>query len=686
MSVALSHACPTCKIIIVLDESLLLRMRSLSERVTSTLPRASVRSHVDRARVQCSQRQLCLHKGTFLFCLLHVPCHSRGFSSPMAAPGAGAPIPAAASLPPPATPHNFIRVVVVGEDNTLDYLATPKAAKLIAAFPNLGWVDSSTAMAGTSSAPALAIAAVTCPAVNGVWGDATCAPMEAMSELTACFTPAACSRCADAEASLGLLDRVYLHTQDFYDALELLLSAQPSVLPTPSPFDFAAGDLEVRSPFLTGGTAATPAVPATVAVPAVAAVAGVPARPAQPARPARRAGGGNRALPAIPAVPAARAVRAVAAVPAVLATPAMPAAPAVPPSGPPALLWWYLVAVGHGIDQAGVLPFLGFCRRGLLARDRCSAAARDDETSIVRAVSLTLLSFVAGVSPFVGRDGAAGHAVPSDTVLARHFRRFQTRLLALPDELRSGSFDADVLEVELMDDVAYGSGLEAKQQAVTIARLPFIRRAYPNVFDYLSRVGSSAARVTTLEKVSGLLPKKGAEQPLFHRLADLELYFQEHSAFLVQCWNKGLPIEGADGVTSLLLKERDEWAESSSTKVSAPDAGDALLGSSVSGTTLTERALRRALVEDSNFVTSADDILLLDVDVVEDRESAVEMACLANCYVYQRFFSRPAPLLHRHPVFTALHRCIGALPVYFGRAQAAGKATCIIDPLVAEWT
>ena len=151
----------------------------------------------------------------------------------MAAPGAGAPIPAAASLPPPATPHNFTRVVVVGEDNTLDYLATPKAAKLIAAFPNLGWVDSSTAMAGTSSAPALAIAALTCPAVNGVWGDATCAPMEAMSELTACFTPAACSRCADAKASLGLFDRVYLHTQDFYDALELLLSAQPSVLPTP---------------------------------------------------------------------------------------------------------------------------------------------------------------------------------------------------------------------------------------------------------------------------------------------------------------------------------------------------------------------------------------------------------------------------------------------------------------------
>ena len=55
----------------------------------------------------------------------------------MAAQGAGAPIPAAASLPPPATPHNFTRVVVVGEDNTLDYLATPKAAKLIAAFPNI---------------------------------------------------------------------------------------------------------------------------------------------------------------------------------------------------------------------------------------------------------------------------------------------------------------------------------------------------------------------------------------------------------------------------------------------------------------------------------------------------------------------------------------------------------------------
>ena len=186
----------------------------------------------------------------------------------MAAPGAGtATLPAAPALAPPSTPHNFTRVVVVGADNTLDYFATPVGAKLINAFPGLGWIDSSSVVAGTRAAPALAIAAVTCPAAHGAWGGTLTSAIEAMPDLTACFTPLAMGRFADAEASLGLLDRAYHHSQDFYDALELLLSAQPSVLPTPSPFELLAGDVVVPEPFLAGGSPATPAV---VAVPAVA--------------------------------------------------------------------------------------------------------------------------------------------------------------------------------------------------------------------------------------------------------------------------------------------------------------------------------------------------------------------------------------------------------------------------------
>ena len=189
----------------------------------------------------------------------------------MAALGAGgaAGLPAAplaALLAAPATPHSFTRVVVAGTDSTLDYWATPASSKLVFAFPSLGWVDSSTAMVGTRAAPALVISAVTCPAATGAWGDAISAPVEAMSDLTACFTPAAASRFADAQASLGLLDRQYSHSQDFYDTFELLLSAQPSPLLTPSPFELVVGDMALRSAFATGGS---PAVAAVAAVPAV---------------------------------------------------------------------------------------------------------------------------------------------------------------------------------------------------------------------------------------------------------------------------------------------------------------------------------------------------------------------------------------------------------------------------------
>ena len=249
----------------------------------------------------------------------------------MAALGAGgaAGFPAAAALAAPATPHNFTRVVVAGTDSTLDYWATPANAKVVFAFPSLGWVDSSTAMVGTRAAPALVISAITCPAATGTWGDAIAAPVEAMSDLTAGFTPAAASRLADAQAALGLFDRQYSHSQDFYDAFELLLSAQPSPLPTPSPFELVVGDVAVRSAFATGGS---PAVAAVAAVPAVAAVAAQPAVAAVPARPAVAGVAARQAVPAVQArgrLPGTPGQPAIRAVPAVAARAAVPAIPAV---------------------------------------------------------------------------------------------------------------------------------------------------------------------------------------------------------------------------------------------------------------------------------------------------------------------------------------------------------------------
>ena len=182
-----------------------------------------------------------------------------------------------------------------------------------------------------------------------------------------------------------------------------------------------------------------------------------------------------------------------------------------------------------------------------------------------------------------------------------------------------------------------------------------------------------------------VLGKFVAEQPLFHRLSDIEDYLLKHSALLTQCWGKGIPVEGPDGVTSLLLNEHTAWRESSETPAALAAHGDDLLGPSTSGTTLTERALRRALVEDAEFVTSAASIRLVDVETVEGREEAIELACLSGCYVYQRFFARPAALLHRNPVFTTLHRSIGAFPRYFGKAQAACSSSGVVDPLLAEW-
>ena len=565
--------------------------------------------------------------------------------------GGGAPAPPAA-LAAPAVAHGFTRCNIPGADNTLDYIYAPSGAKLLSAFPKLGWVDASSVAPGCKAAPALAVQGVTCCSAFGDWDGAALQPALALSELTASFSLAYMSRAADALDGLGLLDRVYHHFQSFLDALEVALPRVPS----PSPFELGAGELEELSPFLRGGS------PGVAAVAPVAAVLG------------------RARVPAVRAN-AARGIVAVAAIPAVVARPAVlgvAAVPAVPPSGPAELQWWSLVQVGHTVDKQSLFPFALFCRRGLVALDRCSPIARADATSRVRAVADSLAGYLSAE-----HGGATGAAV-----LARLFRRTHHRILALPDELRSGSFDPDELEMELMDDVAYVSGDAARRDTITLGRLSYVQPSYPELADYLSRVGSAGAKATTLDRLSSVLTEAQVKLSLFSRLGPLNLFLAAHNPFLIQCWNKSLPVEGVDGVTSLLLKEHTEWKDSKPSVAPLTDALNDLdlVGTGRGGAALTEGALKRALVEDTRFVDAAEEISQLDLTDENQRIEAVEVATLSRCDVFHRFFAKPSSLINRHAVFGQLHQCIGDMGAHLGRAQAADPATGTIPKLRADWT
>ena len=141
--------------------------------------------------------------------------------------GGGAPAPPAA-LAAPAVAHGFTRCNIPGADNTLDYVYAPSGAKLISAFPKLGWVDASSVAPGCKAAPALAVQGVTCCSAFGDWDGAALPPALPLSELTASFSPAYMSRAADALDGLGLLDRAHHHLQSFLDALEVALPRVPS--------------------------------------------------------------------------------------------------------------------------------------------------------------------------------------------------------------------------------------------------------------------------------------------------------------------------------------------------------------------------------------------------------------------------------------------------------------------------
>ena len=107
----------------------------------------------------------------------------------MAAAGVGGAAAAAApALAAPAVPHIFRRVTLPGVDNSLDYLAVDVATDVVRGLPMLGWIDSSSMIAGTRAAPALSIAGGICrPAFVEDTGSALGAAMLALSEITSMF-------------------------------------------------------------------------------------------------------------------------------------------------------------------------------------------------------------------------------------------------------------------------------------------------------------------------------------------------------------------------------------------------------------------------------------------------------------------------------------------------------------------
>ena len=185
---------------------------------------AAARARQPRASAGCSPCDCCARDFYLLLFATMLPA-----GGPAAGGGAGAPPPA---LAPPAIAHGFTRCVLVGQDATLDYVYVNGGAKIVSALPLLGWVDASAISPGASAAPLLAIAAMVAAAAHAEW---TAAPMVALlnlSELLAEPTLAFVGGCADALASLGVLDKVYQHSSDFFDAYELALARAPS----PSPF------------------------------------------------------------------------------------------------------------------------------------------------------------------------------------------------------------------------------------------------------------------------------------------------------------------------------------------------------------------------------------------------------------------------------------------------------------------
>jgi hypothetical protein len=549
---------------------------------------------------------------------------------------AGVPPPIAlAPLLPPHVAHLFTRVTIPGEDDALDYVAVAATAGVVKGLPDLGWKDSSAQVAGSRAAPLLSIAAQVClPVFLEDPNSPLARTIRALAEVTVVPTLPLLGRCADTCESLRLFAVPLTRSEVWDDKLAPALAR----IPHPSPFALAAGEMMEANPF---------------EIPAVAAVAAVPARAAV------RAVRGGRGAAARPAVPARRAVAAVAAVPA---------------RRPAELEWWALTTVGSVYNADHVFPLAGLWRRGAAAPDRTSSLARFDAVSRVQAVSSIIYRHLG----WILHDREATHAQR-----ARALRHSSERLMAMPAPLRAGCFDPDGLEAELADDYSYSKSV-AHQDTVTASRLLHVARSYPAIPAYLAGAANVTSRRDALDALTSALSSQFASSSLYARLAPLDVFLKSHSALITTAQNQGTPLEGPQGITSLLLREHEEWGpakEHPGLSSAAPDS-EMQLGRAVP---LTPSALARALVEDAKFSALSAKVAELDLTLKEDRKTALTLTCLGKCVVFQCYQSNPRSMLGRAAVFSLLHKCMVDRCAYMADAQAADPDTGEISEQQKHW-
>ena len=134
-----------------------------------------------------------------------------------------------------STPHIFLRCRLAGADDSLDYVRCDKQCKLVAAFPNLGWLDASVLGVNQMAAPALAIQLPTCVACFSTdWGGAPLAPLMASGVGIFVHSCPHVGAGADALESLGVLAKVYTTTEAFLGALDTSHRSEPA----PRAWDF----------------------------------------------------------------------------------------------------------------------------------------------------------------------------------------------------------------------------------------------------------------------------------------------------------------------------------------------------------------------------------------------------------------------------------------------------------------
>ena len=77
-----------------------------------------------------------------------------------AAPAGGGALAPPAALALPAVAHVLTRCNIPGADNTLDYVYAPSGAKLVSAFPKLGWIDANRSCMATHRRTAAAVVSI----------------------------------------------------------------------------------------------------------------------------------------------------------------------------------------------------------------------------------------------------------------------------------------------------------------------------------------------------------------------------------------------------------------------------------------------------------------------------------------------------------------------------------------------